>query len=141
MKRKPLIFFVDDNFAINRQHARELLRALIPLNIRWVSQTSIDVAYDEDLLQLMAESGCLGMLIGLESLNTRNLNAMKKSTNLIKGGLEKALVNLRRNKIRLYTSFVFGYDEDTEESFEKTVQFAKQHNGPISASTHDPRTP
>jgi radical SAM superfamily enzyme YgiQ (UPF0313 family) len=136
MKRKPLIFFVDDNFAINRQHTTELLRALIPLNIRWVSQTSIDVAYDEDLLQLIAESGCLGMLVGLESLDTKNLNAMKKSTNLIKGGLEKALANLRRNKIRLYTSFVFGYDEDAEESFERTVQFARQHKFFHAAFNH-----
>ncbi len=136
IKRKPLIFFVDDNFAINRQHTRELLHALIPLNIRWVSQTSIDVAYDEDLMQLMVESGCQGVLIGLESLNIKNLNTMKKSVNLMKGDLEQALVNLRRKKIRLYTTFVFGYDEDTVESFEKTVQFAKQHKFFLAAFNH-----
>jgi radical SAM superfamily enzyme YgiQ (UPF0313 family) len=136
IKRKPLIFFVDDNFAINRQHTRELLHALIPLNIRWVSQTSIDVAYDEDLMQLMVESGCQGVLIGLESLNIKNLNTMKKSVNLMKGDLEQALANLRRNKIRLYTTFVFGYDEDTVESFEKTVQFAKQHKFFLAAFNH-----
>jgi radical SAM superfamily enzyme YgiQ (UPF0313 family) len=136
IKRKPLIFFVDDNFAINRQHTRELLRALIPLNIRWVSQSSIDVAYDEDLLQLMVESGCQGVLIGLESLNTKNLNTMKKSVNLMKGGFEQALANLRRNKIRLYTTFVFGYDEDTVESFEKTVKFAKHHKFFLAAFNH-----
>ncbi len=136
IKRKPLIFFVDDNFAINRQHTRELLRALIPLNIRWVSQTSIDVAYDEDLLQLMVESGCQGVLIGLESLNTINLNTMKKSVNLMEGGLEQALANLRRYKIRLYTTFVFGYDEDTVDSFEKTVKFAKQHKFFLAAFNH-----
>ena len=136
IKRKPLIFFVDDNFAINRQHTMELLHALIPLNIHWVSQTSIDVAYDEDLLQLMVESGCQGVLIGLESLNAKNLNIMKKSVNLMKGGLEQALVNLRRNKIRLYTTFVFGYDEDTVESFEKTVKFAKQHKFFLAAFNH-----
>ncbi len=73
IKRKPLIFFVDDNFGINRQHAKEVLRALIPLNIRWVSQTSIDVAFDEEILNLMALSGCQGVLIGFESLNSNNL--------------------------------------------------------------------
>jgi radical SAM superfamily enzyme YgiQ (UPF0313 family) len=136
IKRKPLIFFVDDNFAINRQHTKELLRALIPLNIRWVSQTSIDVAYDEEILHLMARSGCQGVLIGLESLNPKILGKMNKNFNMIRGSFEQALSNLRRYKIRLYITFVFGYDEDTEDSFDETVQFAKKHKFFLAAFNH-----
>jgi len=136
IKRKPLVFFVDDNFAINRQHTKELLRGLIPLNIRWVTQTSIDVAYDEELLHLMVESGCQGVLIGLESLNSSNLNAMNKSVNLMNADLEQALANLRRHRIRIYATFVFGYDEDTVESFEQAVRFAKQHKFFLAAFNH-----
>jgi radical SAM superfamily enzyme YgiQ (UPF0313 family) len=136
IKRKPLIFFVDDNFAINRQHTRELLHALIPLNIRWVSQTSIDVAYDEELLHLMARSGCKGMLIGLESLNPKNLCTMNKSINMMQGGFKQALSNLRRYNIPLYVTFVFGYDEDTKDSFEESVQFAKTHKFFLAAFNH-----
>jgi radical SAM superfamily enzyme YgiQ (UPF0313 family) len=136
IKRKSLIFFVDDNFAINRQHTKELLRALIPLNIRWVSQTSIDVAYDEEILHLMARSGCQGVLIGLESLNPKILGKMNKNFNMIRGSFEQALSNLRRYKIRLYITFVFGYDEDTEDSFDETVQFAKKHKFFLAAFNH-----
>jgi radical SAM superfamily enzyme YgiQ (UPF0313 family) len=136
VRNKPLIFFVDDNFAMNKQHAKELLRALIPLNIRWVSQTSIDAAHDEELLQLMAASGCQGVLIGLESLNPQNLKRMNKGFNMVKGGFEQALANLRRYKIRLYITFVFGYDEDTEDSFEETVRFARKHRFFVAAFNH-----
>lgn len=136
VRSKPLIFFVDDNFAMNKQHAKELLRALIPLKIRWVSQTSIDAAHDEELLQLMAASGCQGVLIGLESLNPQNLKRMNKGFNMMKGGFEQALTNLRRYKIRLYITFVFGYDEDTEASFEETVQFARRHKFFVTAFNH-----
>ena len=53
--------------------AKEFYRALIPLKIRWVSQASINVAHDEELLQLLKASGCQGLLIGFESLNPENL--------------------------------------------------------------------
>ena len=136
LRNKLLVFFVDDNFAMNKQYAKQLLRALIPLKIRWVSQTSIDAAHDEELLQLMAASGCQGVLIGLESLNPQNLKSMNKSFNMMKGGFEQALANLRRYRIRLYITFVFGYDEDTEASFEETVQFARRHKFFVTAFNH-----
>jgi radical SAM superfamily enzyme YgiQ (UPF0313 family) len=136
VKNRPLIFFVDDNFAMNKQYAKGLLRALAPLKIRWVSQTSIDTAHDEELLQLMAASGCQGVLTGLESLNPQNLKSMNKGFNMMKGGFEQALANLRRYKIRLYITFVFGYDEDTEASFEETLQFARKHKFFVAAFNH-----
>lgn len=136
MKSKLLIFFVDDNFGINRSHAKELLNKLIPLNIRWVSQTSIDVAFDEELLSLMERSGCQGVLIGLESLNPASLNKMNKKFNVRMGSFEQALANLKRYNIRLYITFVFGYDDDTEESFSETVQFAKKHHFFLAAFNH-----
>lgn len=136
VRDKLLVFFVDDNVTSNTKRAKELLRALIPLNIRWVSQASIDVARDEELLQLLAASGCQGLLIGLESLNPQNLERMNKGVNIMKGGFEQALANLRRYKIRLYITFVFGYDGDTEDSFVETVQFAKKHKFFLSAFNH-----
>jgi radical SAM superfamily enzyme YgiQ (UPF0313 family) len=136
VKDKLLVFFVDDNITSNVERAKEFLRALIPLNIRWVSQTSINVVCDEELLRLLAASGCEGMLIGLESLNAQNLKSMNKGVNLINGGFEQALENLRRYKIRLYATFVFGYDEDTADSFGETVRFAKRHKFYVAAFNH-----
>lgn len=133
---KKLIFFVDDNLTSNMGEAKAFLRALIPLKIRWVSQASINAAHDEEFLDLLARSGCQGLLIGFESLNPDNLKSMNKNFNTMKGGYEQALANLRRYRIRLYITFVFGYDHDTADSFAESVAFARHHNFYIAAFNH-----
>jgi radical SAM superfamily enzyme YgiQ (UPF0313 family) len=134
--QKPLIFFVDDNITSNMDQAKEFFRALIPLKIRWVSQASINAAHDEEFLQLIKASGCQGLLIGFETLNTANLKRMGKSFNTMKGGYEKALENLRRHSIRLYVTFILGYDEDHGDTLRETLEFAERHRFYIVAFNH-----
>lgn len=134
--KKPLYFFVDDNITSNLDQAKELYRQLIPLKIRWVSQASINVAHDEELLKLLKASGCQGLLIGFESLNPANLKKMHKSFNTMKGGYEVALENLRRHGMRLYVTFILGYDGDSYESLHEVVQFAERHKFYIVAFNH-----
>ncbi|MCP4210773.1 MAG: radical SAM protein [Halieaceae bacterium] len=137
MKREnKIIFFVDDNITSNLIQAKEFVRALIPLEIRWISQASINAAHDEEFLDLLVRSGCEGLLIGFESLNPENLKKMSKGFNTMKGGYEQALVNLRRYQIKLYATFIFGYDNDTPASFAETVAFAKRHRFFIGAFNH-----
>lgn len=136
IKHKPLIFFVDDNITSNFKHAKELFQALIPLKIRWVSQASINLASDEALLELMVASGCQGVLIGFESLNPKNLTLMNKRINLAHEDFKKALANLRRHNIRIYATFIFGYDGDTQASFDETLEFAIQHKFYLAAFNH-----
>src|SRR5882724_1144693 len=133
---KKLFFFVDDNITSNLAQAKEFFRALIPLRIRWVSQASINAAHDEEFLDLLARSGCQGVLIGFESLNPANLRDMNKSFNTMRGGFEQALANLRRQRVRVYGTFIFGYDRDTPDSFLETVAFAKEHALYIAAFNH-----
>jgi radical SAM superfamily enzyme YgiQ (UPF0313 family) len=133
---RRLFFFVDDNITSNIRQAKEFFRALIPLNIRWVSQASINAAHDEEFLDLLVRSGCQGVLIGFESLNPANLQSMNKRFNTAKGGFEVALANLRRHRIRIYGTFIFGYDGDTAESFVPTVEFARRHGFYIAAFNH-----
>lgn len=135
-KEKKIFFFVDDNFIGDIKKAKILLRALIPLKIRWITQMSIDGAYDEELLQLLDESGCKGVLIGFESLDEKNLKLMNKSFNTMHGGYKNALENLRRYNIRIYATFVFGYDYDTKSSFDEAVEFAKEQQFYIAAFNH-----
>jgi len=45
----------------------------------------------------------------------------------MRGGFEQALANLRRHRIRVYGTFIFGYDHDTHDCFRQTVDFARQH--------------
>jgi radical SAM superfamily enzyme YgiQ (UPF0313 family) len=132
----PLFFFVDDNITSNLDEAKAFLRALIPLKVRWVSQSSINAAHDEEFLDLLVRSGCQGVLIGFESLNADNLRAMHKGFNLMRGGFEAALGNLRRFGIRLYATFIFGYDDDTSQCFADTVDFALAHRFYITAFNH-----
>jgi len=56
--------------------------------------------------------------------------------NTMRGGFEKALGNLRRHRIRVYGTFIFGYDRDTPESFGDTVDFAREHALYIAAFNH-----
>jgi radical SAM superfamily enzyme YgiQ (UPF0313 family) len=134
--RKGLIFFVDDNITSNLAEAKAFFRALIPLRVRWVSQASINAAHDEEFLELLVRSGCQGVLVGFESLNAANLAAMNKRFNTMGGGYTKTLENLRRYKIRLYATFIFGYDSDTDSSFDETVDFALHHHFYITAFNH-----
>ncbi len=135
-QNKRFFFFVDDNITSNMRQAKELYRALIPLKLRWVSQASINAAHDEEFLDLLRQSGCEGLLIGFESLNPENLRAMSKGFNTMKGGYEPALANLRRYSLKLYPTFIFGYDQDTPASFAETVEFAKAHRFYIAAFNH-----
>src|SRR5215813_4343951 len=134
--RKPLLFFVDDNITSNMDQAKEFFRALIPLKVRWVSQASINAAHDEEFLRLIKASGCQGLLIGFETLNPENLRRMHKGFNMMKGGYQKALENLRRHEIRLYVTFILGYDEDNGDTLKETLAFAERHRFYIVAFNH-----
>lgn len=135
-KEKKVFFFVDDNFIGNIKKAKALLRAIIPLKVRWITQMSIDGAHDEELLDLLQKSGCVGVLIGFESLNEKNLELMNKSFNIAHGGYDKALAKLRKYHIRIYATFIFGYDHDTKDSFDEAVKFAIEQKFYIAAFNH-----
>ena len=131
-----VFFFVDDNFAGNLARARELLAPLARLRVRWITQMSINAAHDEDFLAQLAASGCQGVLIGFESLNEANLRAMNKRFNTMRGGYAAALAKLRRHGIRVYGTFVFGYDHDTPQAFDEAVDFAIEQRMYIAAFNH-----
>jgi radical SAM superfamily enzyme YgiQ (UPF0313 family) len=136
--RRPgqMFFFIDDNITSDLDAAKELMRALIPLKVRWVSQSAINVAHDEEALELMQRSGCQGVLVGFESLDEAQLRTMKKGFNLMKGGPAQAMDNFRRHNLRIYGTFLFGYDEDTTASFARAVDFAKEQGMFIAAFNH-----
>lgn len=134
---KPkVVFFVDDNICANKSHLKELCKALIPLKIRWTSQAALSVAEDDELLDLMAKSGCQNILIGFESMDKRNLDQMNKSWNY-KFGETDALINkIHKAGIGIYATFLFGFDFDDKENFRRTVDFALQHKFFFAAFNH-----
>jgi len=135
LKRKD-IFLIDDNIGADSDKAKELFTALAPLNIRWVSQISINVLKDNELLDLIAKSGCMGLLIGLESLDNNNLAQMNKGWNKKIIDYEEALQKLRDNGLATYATFLFGYDCDDLDSFNQTLEFAIRHKFFLIAFNH-----
>ncbi len=119
------VLFADDNLTANRPAARALCTALKPLGIHWATQASIDVVQDPQLMELMAESGCLGQLIGFDSINPESLRWMKKSPNLRhQDRYQKAIDLLRRYGFQVWASFMVGNDYDSPECVRETVRFA-----------------
>ena len=129
------VFFVDDNIANDRQRAKELFSALIPLRINWVSQVSMHICNDDRLIALMKRSGCRGVLIGFESLEKRNLAAMGKKVNTVADGYDTVVRNFHRHGLAIYATFVFGYG-DTERSFRHTYDFAMRNRIFYTAFNH-----
>lgn len=122
---KNVVFFVDDNIIGKREHAKELFRSIKPLNLNWLGQASINIAKDKELLSLAADSGCMGLLIGFESLSDSVLRNVGKKTNIAPEYLE-AIRKIHSYGIGILGSFMFGFDEDDVSVFERYWDFLKQ---------------
>ncbi|HLP61478.1 MAG TPA: radical SAM protein, partial [Candidatus Deferrimicrobium sp.] len=120
---KPLVF-VDDNIVGDPAFAKELFRALIPLKIKWLSQCSITITEDDELLDLAAQSGCRGLFIGFESIHPHNLHAFHKDINRVEN-FYRAVRKLKAHRIFVHGAFIFGFDGDDDTVFEKTLTFAR----------------
>lgn len=125
-QKRKLLFFVDDNIVCNREKAKELFRALIPLRVRWVSQGSMDMLADDELMALMVKSGCLGLVIGFESISPNCISEMNKYTNKKGSGqrYEWEIRRLREWGLQTWAAFTVGHDGDTIESIRATCDFA-----------------
>jgi hypothetical protein len=72
----PFLELADDNTFVNKKWAKAFLRAVGPLGIRWFTETDISIADDDELLDLLADSGCRQVLIGLESPDADGLDGL-----------------------------------------------------------------
>jgi radical SAM superfamily enzyme YgiQ (UPF0313 family) len=113
-KGKLAVFFVDDNFAINVKRTKSLLRAIIAAKaqINWIAQISANLLRDEELVDLIAESGGKWIFIGMESLDPVNLKDVNKSFNK-PAEYAAVLDRLAKRNVYAITSFIFGLDNDT----------------------------
>lgn len=117
------IFFIDDNNVGDPEYAKRLFRALAPLKIRWFGQASLLMARDEELLELMRKSGCVGNLIGIESLSKENLAEVGKSWNM-ELPYEEAIKRIHAHGLAIYASFVLGLGEDDVAGLKRILDFS-----------------
>lgn len=113
LKTRMLIFY-DPNFFGDRSYAMELMSALKPMKILWAANATADFGYDDELMRAAYESGCRGVLIGLESLNPQSLtNASKRFHDADK--YKEIIENIHKHGIAVNGCFVMCFDDDTEE--------------------------
>lgn len=115
--------FVDLNLIADKEYAARLFEAIMPLKIEWYGLATTMLCDDLPLLDLVARSGCRGLLMGLESISKQNLRKNSKSFNDPEK-YAQVVERLHRHRIALQGCFVFGLDEDTPEIFLKTARFA-----------------
>ncbi|HBE02033.1 MAG TPA: hypothetical protein DC049_06100 [Spirochaetia bacterium] len=122
LPQTALINFADDNLTANRRYADELLKRLKPLKLSWSCQISIESAYDAAFMKKMAEAGCNSVLIGFETLDPAVLKIINKKHNSVEK-YEAAISNIHNAGIFVIASFVVGFDNDTNQVFEKILKF------------------
>ncbi len=122
---KNAVFFVDDNIISNKTYSRQFLERITPYNLKWLGQTSVNIVHDTPLVKQMAKSGCMGLLVGFETLSTSNLNNVGKSFNHPDTYID-VIKKLHDHGIGVDGSFVFGLDDDDEGVFERTLEFVNK---------------
>src|SRR6185295_6278741 len=117
------VFFIDDNFAINIKRTKSLLRDIIAAGaqMNWIAQISANLLRDEELVDLIAASGGKWIFIGMESIDSTNLADVSKSFNK-PAEYAAVLERLSKRHIHAITSFIFGMDNDTPGTAERTLQ-------------------
>ena len=107
------VFFIDDNLAINIKRVKSLLRDIIAADAQlpWVAQISANLLRDEELVDLIAESGGKWVFIGMESIDPKNMADVNKNFSK-PGEYKEVLERLARRNVYAITSFIFGMDND-----------------------------
>lgn len=122
---KRCVFFLDDNIVSSRAYAKALFGRIADLNLNWFGQASVNIVRDPEILQLAQKSGCRALFIGFETLCDQSLASVGKHFNRPKEYLE-VVRKIHDHGIGIDGSFVFGFDEDTEAAFDRTLDFVMQ---------------
>ena len=114
LKTKRLLFF-DPNFFYSKPYALELMDGLKRLKVKWGCNATVQMAYDQELVEAAQRSGCGGVLFGLESLSREAMLAVKKGFN-DPSKYKQAIEVMHESGISVNGCFVLGFDTDTKES-------------------------
>jgi radical SAM superfamily enzyme YgiQ (UPF0313 family) len=88
---------------------------MIPHKKWWLTQASMDIAKDENLLDLMKESGCIGVFFGMESFGAESLQDAHKTQNKAEQYAE-TIGRLHSRGICVMAGFISGFDGDSPET-------------------------
>jgi len=125
------VFFADSMFAGKKEHSMDLMEALIPLNIHWSTLWTTYLCRDEKFMDLAKRSGLLHVNMGMESISQETLASMNKNFNKVHQ-YDEILNSLRKRGISYSLNFVFGWDGETPDVFQATLEFLERHRVPVA---------
>src|SRR6476469_1585660 len=117
-----IVAFVDDLHNSNRAYCRELWTAIKPLKLKWGCQSTLFLGDDEEMVKLAAESGCVSVFVGMESLDEGALAETNKPFNRVEK-FSQEIKMFHDHGIMVNPGIVFGFDHDDESVFERAVEF------------------
>ena len=144
---QPFIEFADDNSFVHRGHYKQLVRALVPEQLRWFTETDIAVAGDDELLCLMRDAGCQQVLIGLESPRAASLTGLELKSDWKRRHRDRYLEGIERiqaHGVTVNGCFILGLDGDTPDVFDEVLAFVREsglYEVQITLLTPFPGTP
>lgn len=127
--KRPFIEFVDDNALVDRAYWKKLLSELRKHRLRWFAECDISIGQDQELLQIMRESGCREVLIGLESPLADDLNGLELKCNWkarVHARYRDSLKAIQDHHIRVIGCFMLGLDEQHADAGELIYEFARE---------------
>jgi radical SAM superfamily enzyme YgiQ (UPF0313 family) len=120
------IAFIDDNIGVDWEYFESLMKALIPEKIIWMSQSSLQIADQPDMLRLAFQSGCRILSFGIESVNEKSIEWIGKDFNQPQH-YKKAINTIRKHGIDVSTEMIIGMDGDDDSVFQKTYDFIMEN--------------
>ena len=147
LQKHPFVEFADDNTFVDHNWGKELCRELIPLGVKWFTETDISVADDPELLRLMRQARCQQVLVGLESPDQSALEGIELRTNFKSRRSPSyidALRQIQAEGITVNGCFILGLDGHTEDVFERIFDFVMEvalYDVQITVLTPFPGTP
>ena len=130
------VFIVDDNFIGNKKNVRKLLPELAkwqkangyPFSL--ITESSLNLADDEALLEYMREAGFRRVFIGIETPVEESLHEAQKSQN--RGNLVDQVKTIQSHGIEVMAGFIVGFDNDPEDIFQRQIDFIRKSAIPLA---------
>jgi len=123
------LIFLDDNIGGIRSYAMDLFKAVEPLKVNWIGQASASMMLDDELFEAALRAGCVGLFVGVESIEPTASGKFSKSLASI-SLYEEAIKRCRETGVLFHGSFIFGLDDQSPDVFEHTLDFLMRNRMP-----------
>lgn len=122
---RPFLELADDNTFIHKEWSKEVVEIIGEYGAKWFTETDISLADDDKLLQSLARSGCVQVLIGLETIDADALGETDSKGWKSKRMSEYAqsIAKIQDHGISVNGCFIFGFDNHSPQVFESTWEF------------------